>query len=79
MLAQEDDKLRDLVAQYGPNNWTIISNFLPGRVNKQCRERYVLGAFAMLCDVLTAHMGRAMATTPCSSRPLRPQTTTQLA
>lgn len=50
--SQEDDKLRDLVAQYGPNNWTIISNFLPGRVNKQCRER--CGLFAALSCMLCA-------------------------
>ena len=28
-----------LVAQHGPQKWTIIAEHLPGRIGKQCRER----------------------------------------
>lgn len=37
---QEDDIIRTLVAQHGPQNWSFIASKLPGRVGKQCRERY---------------------------------------
>jgi hypothetical protein len=37
--SQEDRKVIELVQKHGPNNWTIISAELPGRVGKQCRER----------------------------------------
>ena len=29
-----------LVLQYGPKKWTVISSFLKGRTGKQCRERW---------------------------------------
>ena len=32
--------LVDLVHKYGPKNWSCIAKFLPGRIGKQCRERY---------------------------------------
>ncbi len=28
-----------LVAQHGPQKWTMIAEHLPGRIGKQCRER----------------------------------------
>jgi len=28
------------VAKYGPSKWTCIASFIPGRVGKQCRERW---------------------------------------
>jgi hypothetical protein len=37
---QEDDKIIDLVRKYGPTKWSIIAKSLPGRIGKQCRERY---------------------------------------
>ena len=37
---EEDDKLSRLVAEYGPKKWAPISAFIPGRVGKQCRERW---------------------------------------
>lgn len=37
---EEDDRVRELVHQYGPKKWTLIASFLPGRVGKQCRERW---------------------------------------
>ena len=37
---EEDDLLTDLVAKYNARNWTQIAQFFPGRVGKQCRERW---------------------------------------
>ncbi|XXG75194.1 hypothetical protein AAC387_Pa07g3758 [Persea americana] len=37
---EEDDKIIDLVKKYGPRKWTVIANSLPGRIGKQCRERW---------------------------------------
>lgn len=37
---EEDQKLRELVEQYGPKKWSLISQELPGRIGKQCRERW---------------------------------------
>jgi myb proto-oncogene protein len=31
--------IRRLVAQHGPQKWTMIAEHLPGRIGKQCRER----------------------------------------
>lgn len=32
--------MRTLVNQYGPRKWSAIASHLPGRVGKQCRERW---------------------------------------
>lgn len=32
--------MRDLVNKYGPRKWSAIASYLPGRVGKQCRERW---------------------------------------
>jgi hypothetical protein len=37
---EEDVLVARMVEQYGPHRWTFISQFLPGRVGKQCRERW---------------------------------------
>jgi transcriptional activator Myb len=37
---EEDSKLIQLVGEYGPKKWSIISEKLPGRIGKQCRERW---------------------------------------
>ncbi|XP_071795707.1 myb-related protein A-like [Asterias amurensis] len=37
---EEDDKVTQLVKQYGPKRWSLISKFLIGRSGKQCRERW---------------------------------------
>eukprot|EP01028_Stygiella_incarcerata_P002308 TRINITY_DN1429_c0_g1_i2.p1 TRINITY_DN1429_c0_g1~~TRINITY_DN1429_c0_g1_i2.p1 ORF type:complete len:379 (-),score=127.61 TRINITY_DN1429_c0_g1_i2:196-1263(-) len=37
---EEDRKLRELVAQFGPRKWSRIAAHLPGRIGKQCRERW---------------------------------------
>lgn len=37
---QEDDCIIKLVEKYGAR-WSFIAKFLPGRIGKQCRERYL--------------------------------------
>ncbi|XP_038052846.1 myb-related protein A-like isoform X2 [Patiria miniata] len=37
---EEDDRVTQLVRQYGPKRWSLISKFLTGRTGKQCRERW---------------------------------------
>ncbi|XP_042452973.1 transcription factor CSA-like [Zingiber officinale] len=36
----EDAKLKQLVYQYGPQNWNLIAEELPGRSGKSCRLRW---------------------------------------
>ncbi|KAL9644251.1 hypothetical protein ABK040_005712 [Willaertia magna] len=38
---EEDKKLLDLVQNHGAKRWSFIAQGLPGRVGKQCRERYL--------------------------------------
>ncbi|OHT10820.1 Myb-like DNA-binding domain containing protein [Tritrichomonas foetus] len=37
---EEDDKLRQLVQQYGESNWEMVAKLMEGRNGRQCRERY---------------------------------------
>ncbi|OVA16504.1 SANT/Myb domain [Macleaya cordata] len=37
---EEDDKIIELVSRYGPAKWSVIAKSLPGRIGKQCRERW---------------------------------------
>jgi hypothetical protein len=37
----EDKNLRLIVSQLGANNWSQIAELLPGRISKQCRERWL--------------------------------------
>lgn len=37
---EEDDKVVEIVTQLGPQKWTLVASFLPGRIGKQCRERW---------------------------------------
>ncbi|XP_047332968.1 transcription factor MYB3R-3-like [Impatiens glandulifera] len=37
---EEDDKIIQLVMKYGPAKWSVIASALPGRIGKQCRERW---------------------------------------
>ncbi|KAH9307344.1 hypothetical protein KI387_035255 [Taxus chinensis] len=37
---EEDNKIVELVQKYGVKKWSFISQFLPGRIGKQCRERW---------------------------------------
>ncbi|KAL5181887.1 Transcription factor MYB3R-5 [Glycine soja] len=37
---KEDDRLIELVRKYGIKRWFFIAKYLPGRIGKQCRERW---------------------------------------
>ena len=37
---EEDATIVALVGQYGAKKWSSIATHLPGRVGKQCRERW---------------------------------------
>ncbi|CAL1529585.1 unnamed protein product [Lymnaea stagnalis] len=39
---EEDNRVIQLVNEYGPKRWTLISKHLKGRTGKQCRERQVI-------------------------------------
>jgi Myb-like DNA-binding domain len=38
--AEEDRIVLKLVEAYGPHHWSVIATHLPGRIGKQCRERW---------------------------------------
>jgi hypothetical protein len=38
--AEEDRKVVELVEKYGAKKWSLIASNLPGRIGKQCRERW---------------------------------------
>ncbi len=37
---EEDELVMKLVKELGPKNWSYIAKSLPGRIGKQCRERW---------------------------------------
>ncbi|XP_052173054.1 transcription factor MYB3R-5 isoform X2 [Diospyros lotus] len=37
---EEDNQIIKLVLKYGPTKWSVIAKALPGRIGKQCRERW---------------------------------------
>ena len=37
---EEDERLMQLVTECGACHWSVIASYLPGRVGKQCRERW---------------------------------------
>ena len=37
---QEDATVLSLVSKYGAQRWSLIASHLPGRIGKQCRERW---------------------------------------
>ena len=37
---EEDVKVMELVKELGPKKWSAIADHLPGRIGKQCRERW---------------------------------------
>ncbi|MCH94062.1 myb domain protein 3R-5, partial [Trifolium medium] len=37
---EEDETLIELVKKYGFKRWSFIAKFIPGRIGKQCRERW---------------------------------------
>ena len=38
--AEEDNKVLELVKKFGAKKWSLIASNLPGRIGKQCRERW---------------------------------------
>ncbi|KAG2602043.1 hypothetical protein PVAP13_5KG651000 [Panicum virgatum] len=38
---EEDSILKDMVTQFGERKWSVIAQSLPGRIGKQCRERWI--------------------------------------
>lgn len=38
--ADEDELIVKLVQKHGPQKWSSIAKYLPGRIGKQCRERW---------------------------------------
>lgn len=38
--SEEDAIVIRLVETYGPHHWSVIASHLPGRIGKQCRERW---------------------------------------
>eukprot|EP00559_Dactyliosolen_fragilissimus_P006567 CAMPEP_0184864258 /NCGR_PEP_ID=MMETSP0580-20130426/14302_1 /TAXON_ID=1118495 /ORGANISM="Dactyliosolen fragilissimus" /LENGTH=635 /DNA_ID=CAMNT_0027362967 /DNA_START=13 /DNA_END=1917 /DNA_ORIENTATION=+ len=38
--AEEDSKVMELVKKHGAKKWSLIASELPGRIGKQCRERW---------------------------------------
>ena len=39
-MSQEDKLVIELVQKYGAKKWSVIASHLPGRIGKQCRERW---------------------------------------
>lgn len=39
-IKQEDELIIALVQEHGPEKWSTIAEKLPGRIGKQCRERW---------------------------------------
>jgi len=39
--SDEDTLLSKLVMEYGPKKWSVIASHVPGRIGKQCRERWL--------------------------------------
>eukprot|EP00164_Ancoracysta_twista_P000074 GFYU01000100.1.p1 GENE.GFYU01000100.1~~GFYU01000100.1.p1 ORF type:complete len:468 (-),score=176.08 GFYU01000100.1:204-1607(-) len=37
---EEDELIVKLVEKYGTKRWSLLASFLPGRIGKQCRERW---------------------------------------
>lgn len=46
---QEDEIIIELVNKFGPKKWSTIAQHLPGRIGKQCRERYELDLLLADC------------------------------
>ena len=38
---EEDEVLKYLVSVFGENSWSLVSQYMPGRQSRQCRERYI--------------------------------------
>ena len=53
VISQEDEKIASLVGKLGAKRWSLIAQELPGRIGKQCRERY--SSKAAVCTTFDAH------------------------
>ncbi|KAL5552096.1 hypothetical protein UlMin_002272 [Ulmus minor] len=38
---EEDDLIVKLIGRYGCKRWSVIAKYIPGRIGKQCRERWL--------------------------------------
>lgn len=38
---EEDDALTRVIRRLGVGNWSVVASYVPGRIGKQCRERWV--------------------------------------
>lgn len=38
---EEDEILKEIVSKLGPKNWRLVSSLIPGRSQRQCRDRYM--------------------------------------
>ena len=38
--SDEDEILKAKIKEYGTQSWVIIAKYLPGRLGRQCRERW---------------------------------------
>lgn len=47
---EEDQKIRELVAEKGTHSWPEITEHLPGRTTRQCRERWNLYLDPEVCN-----------------------------
>ena len=47
---EEDQKIRELVAEKGTRSWPEITEQLPGRTTRQCRERWNLYLSPEVCN-----------------------------
>lgn len=52
-VAQEDDKIIELIAKHGPKKWSTIARSLPGRIGKQCRERSLFESSSLTVVIFT--------------------------
>jgi hypothetical protein len=50
LFFQEDEIITQMVNKLGPKKWSTIAQALPGRIGKQCRERY---AMKDICSIVT--------------------------
>ena len=48
--AEEDQKIRDLVAEKGVHSWAELIDHLPGRSTRQCREGWNLYLSPEVCN-----------------------------
>ena len=51
--AEDDLKMIELVRKFGPKHWSRIAAHLPGRVGKQCRERFAPANYACASQYAT--------------------------